>query len=465
MFTNRLLLNSTTTFFYLKLRPLIVLGFLTSVLGGCATYHAKPLTEKNSLIPKAKALTVKTETIPLQQLKNVKVNLNEALDWREVSVLALSNNPGLKAGRMKLKEAKAQAYDASLFPDPQLSLTADKPTSDVGGLVTANSLGLGVDLQSIITHGANLDAAKADADAVNLSLVWDAWQVVQQARMLVVKRQVEQKKIQLLKTVSQQYADRNARTQRLLNQGDLTLESAGAAMSAWLDANSRLSNELVNESRLQNQLNALLGLSPKADLSLVPLPVPDNTLDENVQQIDLLPKRRPDLLALQAAYRSQENRVRQAILAQFPAINIGYTRAKDTAGVQTNGLGIVLNLPFFSGNRGKIEVQRATRERLYAEYQTRLNSSLSDIAEIQSREKIVRDHYQKLLQHLPDLKKLAVNARKSYRLGDMRAIDLLNIETSLLDKQLERIGLEGTLWEARIALDSLLAWQSQGKGE
>jgi len=84
------------------------------------------------------------------------------------------------------------------------------------------------------------------------------------------------------------------------------------------------------------------------------------------RQLDLLRKmhelaqRRPDLLALQAGYRSQEARVRAAILGQFASITLGITRARDTGSVSTNGFTIGLTLPLFSGNRGEIKIERAT---------------------------------------------------------------------------------------------------------
>ncbi|WP_449424040.1 hypothetical protein [Rhodanobacter lindaniclasticus] len=53
-----------------------------------------------------------------------------------------------------------------------------------------------------------------------------------------------------------------------------------------------------------------------------------------------LPWRRPDLLALQAGYQSQQAKLRRAILAQFPALTIGFNTARDTSAVYTHGLSI-----------------------------------------------------------------------------------------------------------------------------
>ncbi len=58
--------------------------------------------------------------------------------------------------------------------------------------------------------------------------------------------------------------------------------------------------------------------------------------------------RRPDLLGLEAGYRAQDQRYRAALLAQFPALNVGFTRGRDNAGVYSSGIGITLSLPVFN---------------------------------------------------------------------------------------------------------------------
>ena len=89
---------------------------------------------------------------------------------------------------------------------------------------------------------------------------------------------------------------------------------------------------------------------------------------------------RPDLQALQAGYRSQEEKFRGAVLAQFPALNVGLTRARDTSGLYSVGFGLTLSLPVFNRNRGNIAIEDATRKKLYDEYQNRLNGAYSEIA-------------------------------------------------------------------------------------
>ena len=47
-------------------------------------------------------------------------------------------------------------------------------------------------------------------------------------------------------------------------------------------------------------------------------------------------------MALQAGYGAQDQRYRAALLAQFPSLNIGLARARDSSDVYSNVLGITL---------------------------------------------------------------------------------------------------------------------------
>lgn len=427
-------------------------------LSACATYQPRPLSEKIDLATDITALKVEADAFPLPQLKKHPFDLSDGLDWVEVAMLAVANNPSLKASRHQRGEASAQVYAAGLLPDPQLSVGVNHATNGGPDRVEGIDLGIGVDLQALMTRDARSAASKAARREVDLQLLWQEWQVVQRARLLMVQVESVSRRLALLEKAQAVYEDRYRRTQRLLKRGDLTLDAAGAVATAWFNTSSRLNRERQVYSRVLHELHALLGLAPEVKLSLVPIKAPDTTaLTVSDKDWSDLPHRRPDLRALQAGYQSQEQRVRKAILGQFPSLNVGFARARDTDGLYTTGFGISLNLPFFSGNRGQIALERATRERLRAEYQTRLNQSRNDVSRLLDRQRILAQQHAHLLQRLPELASLVTAAHHAYRDGDLPALDLLNLDTTLLDKRLEVIELEQALWQVRIALDTLLA--------
>src|SRR6202043_3802905 len=123
-------------------------------------------------------------------------------------------------------------------------------------------------------------------------------------------------------------------------------------------------------------LNALLGLVPEAKLRFDGV---ERLPAINAQGLRPLLKelaaRRPDLLALRAGYDAQEEKVRQAIIEQFPKLNIGASYARDTTGVFTFTPAVTISLPIFDRNQGNIAIEQANRQVMHAEYQARLDAA------------------------------------------------------------------------------------------
>ena len=157
--------------------------------------------------------------------------------------------------------------------------------------------------------------------------------------------------------------------------------------------------------------------------------------------------------------------MRAAILSQFPSVSIGISRARDTSSVDTGGFTIGLNLPLFSGSRGAIAVERATREQLRAEYQARLDQTRVDIDKLYQLQSIVADQRARLDEYLPDLGRFVGQARGAYQRNDIDALTFLNMEMTWINKRLERIRLDQAQWETAVALQTLLAIPTASAGQ
>jgi outer membrane protein TolC len=258
------------------------------------------------------------------------------------------------------------------------------------------------------------------------------------------------------------YAQRYDRSSMALEAGNLTLDVTGTDLTALLDANTRVSqmDQIVNQTR--HDFNLLLGLQPDVNLDLTPLPVPQ-PLQRSILQEALtdLPRRRPDLLALQAGYSSQEEKVRRAILFQFPTLSLGPNWGRDTGDVKSVGIGITLNLPVLNANRGQIAIQRATREQLAQAYQARLDQALTQIDLLATRHDLLAQARSTLDQKLPILEQMVAKATRAYEAGNIDSLTYVNLANTLLNQRLEAVDLEQSLWEIRIALDTLLAWPEE----
>lgn len=448
---------NTTTSARRPLRALSIPIFAALCLTGCATYTPHPLHEQPDLIDLPAALTIDPRTLPLPALRKHRFDPSNGLDMTEVAMIAVVNNPDLKAERRKADVAGAQLFDAGLLPDPQISASLDHPMGNGPGLTDAYGVGLNYDLMTLITHGTQEDVAAEAKHQVELNLLWREWQVAQQARELYVKAAYDAQRLRLLGHARQLYTRRYARSSQAFKNGNLTLDVAGTDLTALLDANTRLNQAQRQQNQTLHDLNALLGLTPDTQLKLTP-PGQAGKPDTDPALLKTLPKRRPDLLALRAGYRSQEARVRRAVLSQFPSLSIGFTRARDTGDVNTVGLGITLNLPVLNGNRGAIAIERATRAQLRQEFQARLDQTRGQIDTLEQQYGLIDEQIRRIDANLPELNGMVAKAEHAYDAGNIDALTYLNMQNTLINKQLERVDLEESLWDTHIALDTLLGW-------
>jgi cobalt-zinc-cadmium efflux system outer membrane protein len=424
---------------------------LTVLFAGCQTYQPLPLPEQASLERDVDALRA---TLPDPQA----VNLDDGLSMNEAAILAVHANPELLARRKQLGVAQAQLYSAGLLPDPQLGLGIDYPGNDDPSLVNALTASLGIDLLALMTRGAGLDAETAATEQVRLQVLWQEWQVSQQARLLVVKDRSESKKLDLLLNALKNFEARESVSSQALTQGNVTIANAGPDLTALLDAGSQLFELRDQHSRTHHELYALLGLEPSAVVEFSDLPPAPQAMAADANQLsEVVQKTRPDLLALQYGYASQEARVRKTVLSAFPALGIGFTSARDTGNIRTLGFGVNLTLPVFSGNRGELKIQRATREQLWAEYQARLAQDYSVISRLLEEQVLLEERREFLNDKLPDLEAMAGQASMAYATRDLDALVFLNLEMTLITKRMELIDVEQSLWEISIALDTLTA--------
>ncbi len=372
-------------------------------------------------------------------------------------MLAVANNPGLRLARADVGIAQAQAFNAHLLPDPQLSLSADYPQHSPNATSSAYNLGLSYDLNALVNHAAGVSAARSTVRKTRLDLLWQEWQVVSRARLLFTRAVNDDRQLRWLRQNRDFLARRYRQARGALATGDVTLEVADAALVSWKDAEQRVGD--LERKRLQTRqdLNALLGLEPRVRLRLVAGQAPAVPDQAAVRRaLADLPRRRPDLLALKAGYAAQDARYRQAILAQFPPFNLGITKARDTSDVLTRGLALSLALPLLNGNRGNIRIQAATRRRLHDEYQNRLDTAHAQVEQLMEDDRLLAAQLKAGEAVLPMLDRAAANARRALAAGDLDGPGEAAFESARIAKHLEVDGLRESLAESRIALLALL---------
>lgn len=434
------------------------LGLVACIVGlaGCATYSPLPLGEGQGA-KDVSQLSADTSTMPLPALRSHPFDLSHGMDVTDVAILAVANSPDLKVMRDQLGVARAQAFQAGLLPDPQLSINQEYLTHPIPGYRTAFVYGISEDITSLLLRSTRKAAANAQADQANLDLLWAEWQTIAQARQLF--NQVVSLREQQQRLAAEQAAllPVDGYVRKAMQQGNLTYDAASAGLNAYADATKRLSDSTVQLHQAEHDLRVLLGLAPDAKLDLIGEPFQTSPTPEQVEAaLASLPQRRPDLLALQAGYKSQEATLRGAIRAQFPALTFGVDRQGDNSGIPSHGINIGITLPLFDRNRGNIAIEKATRQQLKDDYENRVLTTRNDINQLMLDQDTLakqREQSQAQAKRLDDASRAAENA---WQKGLLDWPTYLSIRANALSADMDAIAARDQQSQQAIALEALL---------
>ncbi|WP_242539754.1 TolC family protein [Trinickia mobilis] len=427
------------------------------LLASCTWYHREPLSfnDTSTSARSLERIRIDPSTMPLPELAAHRFDPSNGLDIEDVAMLAVANNPDLKLARDDLGIARAQAFSAGLLPDPQLSVSSDYPGAV--GFERAFSYGLSMDVLAIVTRGANKKSADATVAKTDLGLLWQEWQVVAQAKQLFLKARFQDETLPLLQQQRDLTRTRYERMAEAQREGNLTEDTLTAALTSYSDARKQYTDAQRAAEQTHHDLNALLGLAPEVQLQLKgggdAAPLADATIDDAVAA---LPKRRPDLIALQAGYEAQEQKYRAAILSQFPSLSVGFVRSRDTSEIYSSGFQINLSLPIFNRNQGNVAIEKATRARLRDEYQNRLNQAYADVAHLRADTAILARQLEQAEAAMPGVESGAQHAGQAYARHDLTLGAYTDAQSALLVKRVDVATLRESLAEQRVGLQALL---------
>lgn len=437
-------------------------GLVVCGLAGCALYHARALPTTTDTRATPSVPPVKVESLHLPGLVPHPFDARQGLDMTDVAILAVLNDPALKVLRAREHASATQAFAAGLLPGPQLSYSRDKPTGNTAGLVTGRSIGLAYDLNALVASHFEKSAARATAKQADLDVLWAEWQTAQQARQLFIQVLHDQRKLALLKQLRKVMDDRYRNLQQALKDGDVAYGTLGLELAAMQDVDARVNTIERDASDAHFALNQLLGLAPDTQLDLVSddISEPAPSSQEIESALKKIAERRPDLIGLRYAYQGADEEVRRAVMAQFPAINVGINRANDTSDVKTAGLSIGITFPFIAGGPAAVHAAEAGRDAVWQEYQERLDAAVSNVHTVTADLALVRTQLARIRTALPENRNTVSVAYAAYVRGDLTATDYYNLAITALDSQLQAEDLETEKQQLELALSTQLGLPS-----
>ncbi len=418
-----------------------------ALLSGCALYQNLPLPRRADLAGQVSQLRTRLPAAPGEAPRTLPIDEPLAID--DIGLLAVLNDPDLRAERGTLDAARAGLLQASLLPNPSASVSFEPLLGGAGTSAWAASLT--EDLRGVLMYHTQKKAARLQLQQVNADLLWQEWQVAQQARVLALDLywgglavSLADRQLQLL--------DREAReVQAATRSGALDLIALAPLLAAKASAAQTAAS--LNLSQLQGwqQLDALLGLQPGVRFAIAPpkaAPLPAN-LESLIEQ---LPRRRPDLVALQLGYRSADESVRSAILGQFPALALGGAWEDDNGNVRNAGPAANFDLPIFDRNQGQVAQTRATRLQLHEQYQARLDAAVGAAKGLVTQIQRLAGDAREAERAAAAAEAQSRSARQAYAQDMLDQRSLADFQTTALQRRIEAIALERSLGEARITL-------------
>jgi outer membrane protein TolC len=437
----------------------IISGSFISGTLSCAEYEPKPLssatTEQMLREPDAQTIRVQASQLRHPVLQPMDLDLSKGLTPDQAGVLAVILNPDLRAERDRRAVAQAQLLQAGLLPNPTLNGNLDFPyDSSAPDNHTAYGLGFDWEVTSLITRKAKIEASRADAQSIDLDIAWQEWQSAEAAKTAAYDVAAMQAQLKLAQELDRQMAENLSILRKAVDRHQKTLLDLSAAETAANDAHEAV---LAQEKDLEHQrlaLNRALGLAPDRKIAIRADELPNRL---NPPALDALAadleQRRLDLIALRKGYQSQDATLRAAILGQFPKISFGLNGARDTTGIKTIGIGLTMDLPIFDRNQGNIAIEKATRQKLFDEYVSRVFGARADIASALADIRSLNNQIAAAEGSIDALVRLAQSYENSFQRGNVDVISYYSARTSVVQKRIDILKLKQQLIDAWISLE------------
>ncbi len=435
------------------LRAIAVVMACAALLGGCAVYHALPLASAPHL---AGGLSGLQTVVPAPRPGALprRIAPDGPLTLEDIGLLAVLNDPQLRAQRGTMDLAQAGLLQASLLPNPSVNFSFE---TLLGGIGTSGwAASLSQDVKSILTYHTRVKSAHFLVRQVNADLLWQQWQIAQKARLLALDLYWGRTSVDLSRRESRLIGLEVRQARKAAAEGSLDLTTLAPLLAAKASADKALAAASLTQMRNWQALDAFLGLEPSVRFAIAApaLAGPPKDLGPLLAG---LPDRRPDLVALQLGYRSADEDVRTAIIGQFPAFVLGGIWEDDNGNVRNAGPVANFDLPLFDRNQGQVAAARATRLALHDQYQARLDEAVGAVKGLAAQIRRLKHDLSVAQRSAAAAATLSSFAQRAYAQGAIDQRALADYESTALERELEAVTLARALGEADIVMTVELA--------
>jgi outer membrane protein TolC len=416
------------------------IGSLTFLLGGCVSYHPKPLD------PRAELAALDARTLPAGTLVHLRegaagppgapvFDTSDGLSEAELMAVAVMLNPDLQAVRASIGETEALLITAKTLPNPEFGIGFGV------GLLGTEGFKLDTDLLFELLKPGEREARKAVAAAriavTRAEILAREYEVAAEVRRLAFNVSVAEQALVVLDAelaLRQQATSLIRRRRDVGEANDLDISAVDLEL-VEIQRDRRLAQIELEQARLA--LNRALGLPPSTVITLEssgkPLDVP---LLDAVQASGLderLFSSRLDLKAREAAYQVSEEELRLATARQFLKLKAGPSYEHEGVSENFAGVSASVEIPIFDRNQGEIAEKTAARDRSRAEYTAALHRLRSDAAAALARVRAIRAEIETQQREvLPLLERSQTLSRGAFEARELNVLDWITAQQRAL---------------------------------
>lgn len=349
-------------------------------------------------------------------------DLSDGLSLMEGEIVALVFNPDLRLARLRAGVASATAEHAGLWPDPQVGV-------DFLSLIEGGSDPFVVTpgLSFTIPISGRLEAEKARADAaaaLELTRVAEQeWQTRIEVRRAWLRWSAARMKGEQTERLLGSIESLVASTGRLAEAGEIVRTEAALFTIERVSQRQALLRFRGEAAEAEQELRALLGLSPTAEVELVPMVAVNTGADEMTPEAAV--DRSLALAGLRDAYEVAEQTLRREVREQYPDLTLG-PLAEFDRGETLLGFSLALPIPILNANRQGIAEAHAERELARAMFETAYERLVGSLAATRVRLESLREQREYIESEIvPLVDRQLADAQSLLQLGEGGSLVLL----------------------------------------
>jgi outer membrane protein TolC len=423
-----------------------------SMLDACAGFSPQAPPGPQPQPPPWVPETALRSRLPRGPAADVVLDERDGLSPAEAAVLAVDQNPMLRAARADRGVGQAELLSAGVLPNPRFEGAVDFPVSGPDARVIGYGAGLTWNVTPLVSRAARVGSAEESLASIDLDIAWQEWQVAEAARLHTLRSIYLERRVALERELEQTWQQRFDALRGARAQGAVTELEVTNAERSLADARTQRLDMEQQAVAERAELNRTLGIDPSRDVVLDTSFRPTETVPEAAALLKDLPRRRLDLIALQHAHLSHDEALRAAVLAQFPPVEVGVHARRELDQNASIGLALSFELPFFDRNQAGIARERALRVRVTAEYDARLLEARASVVRIVKESSIAQAQFASAREGSTAAVRLAEQARIAAGSGALSPLLAADILERAYASRLRVLEVEQTLAELEVAL-------------